>query len=398
MSRARLVITAVTEQGLTQAEAARTYGLSEAWVSRLMARYRLEGEVAFEPRSRKPLTSPHATPHQVVDLVIRLRKELAGEGLDAGADTIGWHLEHHHGQQLSRATINRILTRAGLVAPEPKKKPKSSHLRFQAAMPNETWQADFTHYPLTDTVAFPTGVEILTWLDDCTRYVLHCSAHTRVTTPIVTATFRETANQHGIPASTLTDNGMVFTVRFSGGKGGRNGFEKQLRTWHVVQKNSRGNHPQTCGKVERFQQTLKKWLAARPDQPATPAQLQALIDRFVQIYNHARPHRSLRHRATPASLYQPMPKATPTGNRTNDSHDRVRFDRIDVSGKITLRHSGQLYSIGIGRTHTRTRVIVLVQDLHITVIAQMTGEVLRELILDETRRYQPTGRPPRPQK
>lgn len=91
-----------------------------------------------------------------------------------------------------------------------------------------------------------------------------------------------------------------------------------------------------------------------------------------------------------------MPKATPSGSRTSDSHDRVRFDRIDLSGKITLRHDGTLYSIGIGRTHARTRVIVLVQDLQITVIAQMTGEVLRELTLDETRRYQPTGRQPGP--
>ena len=147
------------------------------------------------------------------------------------------------------ATISRYLTRAGLVIPAPKKRPKSSYVRFQARVPNETWQSDFTHYPLVDTDTFPKDIEILSWLDDCTRYALHVSAHRRVSGSIVVTTFRKAAGQHGIPASTLTDNGMVFTTRLSGGQGGRNGFEHQLRTWNVVQKNSRPNHPTTCGKV-----------------------------------------------------------------------------------------------------------------------------------------------------
>ena len=396
MSKARLVITALFVEHQKPAEVAARYGVHRAWVYKLKARYEAEGEGAMEPRSRRPKTSPNATQLAVIDLIIRLRKELTGSGLDGGPETIGWHLEHEHGHRVSRATISRILTRAGLITPQPKKRPKSSYVRFAAAMPNETWQSDVTHYRLAD--ATPTGrdVEIITWLDDCTRYVLHCSAHAPVTGDIVVATFRDTAARHGIPASTLTDNGMVFTVRFSGGKGGRNGFEKQLRTWHVVQKNSRGNHPQTCGKVERFQQTLKKWLRQQPAQPATLAELQALIDAFVDIYNHRRPHRSLPHRAVPASLYDTLPKATPTTHRDTDTHDRVRFDRIDTGGKITLRHAGRLYSIGIGRTHARTRVIVLVQDLNIRIIDRTTGELLRELVLDETRRYQPTGRPPGP--
>ena len=266
MSRARLVITAITKQGLSQAEAARTYGLSQAWVSRLMARYRLEGEAAYEPRSRRPNTSPTALPAQVVDLIVRLRKELADAGLDAEPDTIAWHLEHHHGVTIARSTISRHLARAGLVAPAPKKRPRSSYVRFEAAMPNQTWQSDFTHYRLTTGV----DVEVISWLDDCTRYALHVSAHTRITGPIVTATFRETLTHYGIPASTLTDNGMVYTVRLAGGRGGRNTFENELRRLHIVQKNSRPAHPTTCGKAERFQQTLKKWLRAQPAQRPPP--------------------------------------------------------------------------------------------------------------------------------
>jgi transposase InsO family protein len=392
VSRARLVITAITKQGLTQAEAARTYGVSPGWVSRLMARHRSEGDAAFEPRSRRPKTSPTALSAQVVDLIVRLRKELSDAGLDAGPDTIAWHLEHHHGVTIARSTISRHLARAGLVTPEPKKRPRSSYVRFEAAMPNETWQSDFTHYRLT------TGadVEVISWLDDCTRYALHVSAHRRVTGPTVTATFRETLAQYGIPASTLTDNGMVYTVRLAGGRGGRNTFEHELRRLHITQKNSRPGHPTTCGKVERFQQTMKKWLRAQPVQPATIAELQVLLDAFVDQYNHRRPHRSLPHRATPAARYNTMPKAVPGESRDPDTHDRVRHDRVDKAGSVTIRHNGRLYHIGIGRTYAGTCVILLVQDLHIRVVNAITGELLRELVLNPNTDYQPTGAPKGP--
>ena len=324
-----------------------------------MARYREEGEAAFEPRSRRPLSSPTATDAATVEMVLRLRKQLAAAGLDAGADTIGWHLTHHHRVTVSRATVNRILTRAGAVVSDPSKRPKSSYLRFEAAMPNECWQSDFTHYPLAN----PDGglgadTEIITWLDDHARYALHVSAHTRVTGPIVVATFRTAADRHRPPASTLTDNGMVYTTRLSGGSRhgtrGRNGFEHELHRLGIVQKNSRPTHPTTCGKVERFQQTLKTWLPAQHPQPATIADLQTLLDTFTELYNHQRPHRSLPHRATPATAYTTTPKASPTTAQHAASHDRVRRDRLDSGGTVTLRVAGKLRHIPLGRTHART--------------------------------------------
>jgi transposase InsO family protein len=393
MSKRRLVITAVLA-GQSQSEVARAYGVSQGWISRVMACYRAEGEAAFEPLSRAPKSSPGSTPSETVELVLRLRKQLDDAGLDAGADTIGWHLAHHHATALSRATINRILVRAGAVTPDPSKRPKSSYIRFEAAQPNECWQSDFTHYRLVDG----TDVEILTWLDDCSRYALSVTAHARVTGPIVLATFRETVTAHGIPASTLTDNGMVFTTRFAGGKGGRNHLEHELRELHVTQKNGHPNHPQTQGKVERFQQTLKKWLRSQPNQPRTLAELQALINTFIALYNTQRPHRSLPHQATPATIYRSLPKATPTTDRATDSHDRVRHDKIDKAGSVTLRVAGRLRHIGVGRTHARTDVILLVQDLHVSVINAATGEILRDLTIDPRRDYQPTGRPPGPPK
>jgi transposase InsO family protein len=133
-------------------------------------------------------------------------------------------------------------------------------------MPNECWQSDFTHYPLADGA----DTEILTWLDDHSRYALSLTAHHRVTGPAVLLAFRAACEQHGTPASTLTDNGMVFTTRLSGGRGGRNALEHELRRLGIKQKNGKPNHPQTQGKVERFQQTMKNWLRAQPAQPARP--------------------------------------------------------------------------------------------------------------------------------
>src|SRR5207245_4285633 len=267
----------------------------------------------------------------------------------------------HHVTTSSTASVSRYLSRAGLVVPSPAKRPRSSYTRFQADLPNECWQADFTHYRLTPHDGRPgSDVEILSWLDDCSRFALSITAHLRVTGPSVVVTFRDAVHRFGVPASTLTDNGMVFTTRFSGGKGGRNGFEAELRRLHVRQKNSRPNHPTTCGKVERFQQTMLSWLRAQPRQPATLDQLQAHLDLFACLYNQQRPHRSLPHRATPATVYHSLPKAAPSADRELDHHHRVRHDLIDSEGKVTLRHSGRLHHIGVGRTHARTPVIMLV--------------------------------------
>ena len=186
---------------------------------------------------------------------------------------------------------------------------------------------------------------------------------------------------------------MVFTTRLAGGKGGRNQLEHELRRLDVVQINSTPNHPTTCGKVERFHQTLKKWLTHQPA-ATTIAELQTQLDAFTDEYNHRRPHRSLPHRATPATTYPARPKAAP-GTRL-DTHDRVRTDRVGQAGSITLRVNGRLHHIGIGRIHYRTRVLILIQDLHITIINAATGELLRELTLDPTRDYQPTGAPKGP--
>jgi transposase InsO family protein len=386
MSKARLVITAVIVEGRSQSEVSRDYGVWQPWISRLVARYRAEGEAAFEPCSRRPHTSPARLAQSSIDLIIELREKLAVKGLDNGPQTIAWHLQHHHGMRISAATISRHLHRAGLVEPAPKKRPKASYIRFAAEQPNQRWQADFTHWWLADR----SHVEILCWIDDHSRYAVSVTAHRRVTGPVVLTAFRKAVESHGIPASTLTDNGMVFTTRLSGGKGGRNALENELRRRGVLQINSTPNHPTTCGKVERFHQTLKKHLTGQP-RASSITELQTQIDAFCDIYNQHRPHCSLPHRATPATAYTARPKAHP-GQRL-DTHDRVRRDRVDESGTVTLRLAGRLHHISIGRAHARTHILMLIQDLDIRIINAATGELIRELTLDPTRDYQPRNVP-----
>jgi hypothetical protein len=134
-------------------------------------------------------------------------------------------------------------------------------------------------------------------------------------------------------------------------------------------------------------------VAGSPPAGFALADLQALINQFTDAYNRHRPHRSLPHRATPATAYHALPKALPATSRDT----RIRHDRIDESGGLTLRHAGRLHHIGIGRTHARTHIILLIDDLHVRVINAATGELLRELTIDPTRDYQPQSKnPPTP--
>src|SRR5919107_4092634 len=218
MSMARLVITAVTIEGRSKTEVARDYGVSRVWVQKRVRRFRSEGEVAFEPRSRRPHASPHAVDAEVEDAIIRLRKELSKQGLDAGAETIAAHLARQLPAEGGRpatpavSTIWRILSRRGFVTPQPQKRPRSSWRTFCADQPNERWQADVTHWTLSNG----TEVEILNILDDHSRLCLANDARRITRGPDVVTSFRAGFTRWGLPASVLTDNGAIFTAKQRG--------------------------------------------------------------------------------------------------------------------------------------------------------------------------------------
>ena len=90
------------------------------------------------------------------------------------------------------------------------------------------------------------------------------------------------------------------------------------------------------------------------------------------------------------------PEAMPGDSRDPDTHDRVRHDRVDKAGSVTIRNNGRLHHIGIGRTYEGTCVILLVQDLQIRIVNPITGELIRDLILNPNIDYQPTGAPKGP--
>jgi transposase InsO family protein len=314
MSRARVAVLQFVSKQLTVTAAAAGYGISRRHLHRLLARYREGGLEALEPRSRRPKTTPIATPETVRQRVIELRGQLTADGLDAGPVTIGWHLEREGLSAPSTSTIRRILHAAGLICPEPRKRPRSSCTRFEMAQPNEMWQSDFIHWQLADG----TDVEILNWLDDHSRYLLSATAHQSVSGDEVVAVFLGLIEKYGPPAATLTDNGSVYTSRFTGG---RNAFEYVLAILGVHQKNGSPGHPQTQGKTERFHQTLQRWLRARPT-ARTLTELQHQLDEFQAHYNQRRPHRALGRRA-PGEAYhatpKPRPRATATSPRTTAS-------------------------------------------------------------------------------
>ena len=376
----RYLVEAHLREGRPVAELAAAHGVHRSWIYKLLARYRAEGEAGLAPRSRRPQRSPCRVGDAVEDEVVLLRKRLSEEGLDAGALTISWHLSQRKGPVPSVSTIWRILIRRGFVVPQPAKRPKSSFVRFEASLPNECWQSDMTHWALADG----TGVEIVNVLDDHSRFCVASVAFPVTRAPDVAEVLLGAIERHGTPAAVLTDNGCIYTAKH---RGGRVVTETLLESLGVAYKHSRPYHPQTCGKVERLHLTLKRFLA-RQDPAENLVALQAQLDRFVATYNGARPHRSLGRR-TPAAVFGAKVKATPV-TRPGATHFRVRRDRVDKTGRVTLRHESRLLHIAIGRAHARRRVVLLVAGLDVRVLSE-DGSLLRHLTLDPSRNYQPLG-------
>ncbi|WP_245797214.1 IS481 family transposase [Corynebacterium aquilae] len=380
---------------------AKALNLSRQTIYTILRAYEQHGEQGLKPQSTRPHTSPQRTTPTTITRIINLRRTLTQQGLDAGPETIRWHLiqQGHHAPAAS--TIHRILTKEGLVTPHPKRRPKSSYIRFQAELPNECWQLDVTEYPLKDG----TKAEILDCIDDYSRLIIGAQAYPVVTGPIVVAFVTRAFDTYGLPQSTLTDNGMVFTSRLTGSPGTRNGFEQLLYKHHIKQKNGRPGHLQTQGKIERWHQTFKKALKAKP--PAeTIEQLQHQIDEVVEEYNTRRPHKSL-GRTIPMKVYTSAPKAVPDPTYDPDTDHRIRTDIVDASGKCTLRHAGKLLKLGIGRSWRHTPITIIIADQDTTVVETSTGTIIARHSLDPTKQYQtpyekyppPPGRPiPGPKK
>lgn len=378
--RDRFLVEAMVVEGRSASELARTHGVARSWLYTLLARFREGGYAALEPRSRRPRSTPLRISDQTVAEILKLRQELTAAGFDAGPQTILFHLQGRVELLPSAAGIWRTLKRHGLITPQPHKRPKSSFVRFEAQLPNETWQCDATPWQLADG----SPVEILNLEDDHSRLCLASCAFRTVKAQDPVDVFFAAADEYGLPASFLSDNGAVFTGRTRHGKVA---LEVELEQRGIELKHSHPYHPQTCGKVERFHQTLKLYLS-RQEPAASLAVLQLQLDTFRAYYNQRRPHRALGRR-TPLVAYHAKVKAHPVPPE-KPTHFRVRQDRIDDSGKVTLRYLSKLRKIPVGRAHAHRKVLLLVAGADVRVLTT-DGTLLRELTLDPKRIYQPLG-------
>ena len=377
MDVGRYLVEAYLREGRPIAALARDHGVHRSWLYKLLARYRADGAAGLVARSRRPHRSPTAMAPAVAEEIVRLRNALLAEGLDAGALTIQWHLARNGRRAPSTSSIMRLLRRRGLVVPAPRKRPRSSFIRFAAALPNQLWQTDATHWTLADGSA----VEVLNLVDDHSRLLLAACCFRTVKAADVVATFHQAADRHGYPAALLSDNGAVFS---GASRNGKVLLESELERLGIRPSHARPYHPQTCGKVERFHQTQKRWLAAQPP-AATLAALQAQLDRFRVQYNVHRPHRAI-GRQTPAAVFAAKVKAGP-GSAAPAVHYRVRYDQVDRDGTVTLRYDSRLHHIGLGRRHRGRPIVLFVADRDVRIVTE-DGELLRQLVLDPTRDYQ----------
>jgi transposase InsO family protein len=376
----RYIVDAVILEHRSPTQLARDHGISERWVFELLRRFKEGGYASLEARSRRPKSCSHQVESKVQELIVKLRHELTAAGHDAGPQTIHYHLSETLDEVPSVATVWRILKRNRLINPQPHKRPRSSFIRFEAKLPNETWQLDATPWQLADG----SPVEVLNFLDDKSRLAVACKTFVTVKAADPVHVFHSASNEFGFPASLLSDNAAVFTAR---SRGGKVLLELEQERLGIVFKHSTPYHPQTCGKVERFHQTVKRFLRMQPP-AASIAELQFQLDAFREYYNNKRPHRAL-NRQTPLAVFNSLIKAKPTMQPAPTDH-RVRRDKIDPFGKVTLRYLGRLRHIPVGMAHKNRRVNLLVAGPDVRIITE-DGELIRALTLDPTRNYQPLG-------
>jgi transposase InsO family protein len=378
MDLAKYAVTAVLVEGRSVRSVAASTGRSKSWVQRHVALYREGGVEALAPRRRGPKIQVRQTKPALEDEIVALRKQLAEEGWDAGARTISYHLGEAHDSVPALSTIHRVLQRRGFITPQPQKRPRSSWIRFESDLPNECWQSDMTHWQLESGA----GVEIINFIDDHSRAVLSSSVVKVATAAEVVRLFFETTALYGMPTSVLSDNGGIYTATY---RGSHTGLEIDLAALGIIFKHGKPYHPQTQGKVERYHQTLKKWLRKQPEAQSLE-ELQRQIDGFVRYYNEVRPHQA--RGCPPMKAWRARDKAAPEiGGRAILAKTRVRHDHVDRWGAVTLRYRQKLHHVGVGRGYAGRRVIILIADLDVRIIDD-EGTLLRHFTLNPARDYQ----------
>lgn len=315
-------------------------------------------------------------------MIVAMREELIKNGRDSGARTIGSTLRRQGEHPPSDRTIHRVLVRAGVIEPQPRKRPRSSYRRFESAQPNGMWQLDGTEWKLADG----TAVCILRLLDDHSRKIMASRAAAGENSADAWQVMLTAIDRHGPPAALLSDGGSAFTTRRH--RGGLSEFEALLRSRGIQPIVSSPHHPQTCGKKEREWSTLKRWLDARP--PADDLDgLQRQLDAYDLMYNTDRPHQGIQNQ-TPDERYEATDKAPPP-NQPLPPPITCRHIKVAPNGVVDL---GNRYRAHLGQEWAHTYVDVIRDNLDVTVLHHDT--LITTLHIDQSRHYQPSGRKPGP--
>ena len=214
-----------------------------------------------------------------------------------------------------------------------------------------------------------TPVKILNIIDDHSRLDVASRAMQACDGPNVLATMADAARHHGWPERFWSDNARVFTLTLA----------NAVEPLGVIASHTRPFSPNSNGKVERFHQTLKSWLAARP-RAGSLDELQQQLDTFQQIYNTRRPHRAL-DRRFPADVWNTAAKTGPSDRPINTP--TTTTNTIVSGGRV---YSGP-YSIAIGAQHNNQRALTIITGLNCHIF--VNGRLTRTLTLDPTRRSQP---------
>lgn len=369
-------------EGVNKSKLSRELGISRSSVYRAKDRYEAEGLAGLEDRSRRPASSPNQTSADMEELIVRTRKELLDEGLDAGPWSIHGRLRDQGVNEIPHpSTMWRRLTKRGLIAPEPKKRPKASLQRFEASRPNELWQTDATHTALADG----TVVEIINVVDDHSRVNIAATAVAITTASQVWNTLAKAIAAWGPPQRLLSDNGSPFVA---------GSVSENLAALGIKRSRTRPHHPQTNGKVERFHKTQQQWLDARP-RPTSLPELQAMLDEHAEHYNTVRNHSSTGRRP-PIVRFRATAAAIPVGIDITDELHTGTYT-VGPSGTVQIKRR---WDIHVGVRWAGTTVTVIIQGTHAAVFRG--DELVRQLTIDPARRYQPSGdrrggpRQPRP--
>lgn len=371
------VFTMLDDGSMTVTEFCARHDVSRDTFYRYRSRLRAEGLNGLLPRSRRPRSSPNATPVEVIALILLEHDRLTAEGFDAGARSVKNWLEQDQVSNLPSArTIHKILRDHGRADPSPGKRPRSSYRRFEAAEPNGMWQIDATGWRLADG----QQATIVRVIDDHSRKILSTLAATVENFEALWTCTEQAISRHGCPLLMLSDNGGALSAKVRHG-GAYSDYEIRLAHLGVAHVTSSPYHPQTCGKKERDWQPLKRWLTAHPT-PTNLDELQQLLDTYDLIFNTRRRHQGINNQ-TPEQAYQATPKAVAGPDHTVPTRSQLHTTKVYPGGRIRINS----LDIALGKAWTGTTVQYLIDGDNAVIFHGTT--LVRQLKIDRSRRYQP---------